>query len=198
MGSLSGLPILGNRWHAHTSRSHKKAQPAPRRRLRLAFGATATRMRCTHTVIVIRRLFLKGLVQKKASSKEIFVRPNGQRSCYENKPVRIAIGERGKEDECGEVEVGGCVSPHPRQRGRWFDWSHNTRVKTQPVCPALACTAPQQRTLLRPGIPVLPARIIHNTSKTTQFRSNAIHNDSAQEWAKQAHCILNLLYVTIC
>ena len=49
-------------------------------------------------------------------------------------------------------KVGGCVSPHPRQRGRCcFDWSHNTRVKTQPVCPVLLCSAPQARNSTAPG-----------------------------------------------
>ena len=76
-----------------------------------------------------------------------------------------------------KVAVGGCVSPHPRQRGRWFDWSHNTRVKTQPVCCPLLLSALWQRAvLLRAGIPGLPARIIHNTSKQLHCSSDVKHN----------------------
>ena len=80
----------------------------------------------------------------------------------ERKPV-VNLKERDKETrrqmQLWEREkfwlpwkVGGCVSPHPRQRGRCcFDWSHNTRVKTQPVCPVLLCSAPQARNSTAPG-----------------------------------------------
>ena len=80
------------------------------------------------------------------------------------KSVQRRSTQRGKMNvERGEtkVVVGGCVSPHPRQRGRWFDWSHNTRVKTQPVCCPLLLSsmqstvaessAPQGRNSRAPG-----------------------------------------------
>ena len=81
------------------------------------------------------------------------------RAKTERKPV-VTSKQGGKETNAGVWDrkvlvagkVGGCVSPHPRQRGRWcFDWSHNTRVKTQPVCPVLLCSAPQARNSTAPG-----------------------------------------------
>ena len=152
----NGKPFRSPHPRQQVTRSHipipQKGPTGPKKEIKTRFwgnsnkNALYTYCDC-HPPVILERTH-----SKKASSKEIFVRPNGQRSCYENKPVRIAIGERGKEDECGEVEVGGCVSPHPRQRGRWcFDWSHNTRVKTQPVCPVLLCSAPQARNSTAPG-----------------------------------------------
>ena len=121
----SGKPFRSPHSRQQVTRSHipipQKGPTGPKKGIKARFWGNSnknvmyTYCDC-HPPVILERTH-----SKKASSIEIFVRPNGQRSCYENKPVRIAIGERGKEDECGEVEVGGCVSPHPRQHGRWFD-----------------------------------------------------------------------------